>query len=309
MLLIKNEFTTKEGDVANLFNYNTLNISLLTQTKSLVIELDRKDSDTNSINTEMLFELETIFSWASNHVEIHSIIITSSKDIFSDGIDKSEIENMNDERIQKILLKLQNIIYSMFLLPQTVILDIKGGAYGCAAEFSIGADIRIADNSTEIIFNHLENAFIPMCGGIGFLSAVVSQSYARNWIYTGIAISEQQLLSSGYIYSVYEKTSAKLHNEILKIAQAIAKQAPIARMQTKRSLVEPILKLLNNTVEFEKNFAFAGMCTGDWKKKLASEKKGVLPQFTSPKDLALKLKKDKIESQNMKSYNGPTIVN
>ena len=72
----------------------------------------------------------------------------------------------------------------------------------------------------------------------------------------------------------------------------ISKQAPVARIQTKRSLLEAILPGLDRTIIFEKKFALAGLAMNDWKKKINDSKKGISQGFIKARDLSLLLKEE-----------------
>lgn len=272
--------------MSSLFNYNTLKVSLNRDTRSLNVTLNRPHAK-NAINSEMIFELETLFAWATSHLEINSILINSSTSLFSVGWDKIELERMNDERIQKLMERLQKLVYVQFFLPQTVIIDLGDGAHGAAAEFAIGADIRLIRNSGDLQFNHARKGFIAASGGIGFLSAVVPPSFARKWQLSTLPISEADIVASGFadLYSDNQQVEAYL--------QAIAAQAPIARIQTKRSLLDTILPQLERARNFEKDYAIAGMCMGDWRKALWAERDDLTPEFTGAKELAAVLKKER----------------
>lgn len=273
--------------MSSLFNYNTLKVSLNRETRTLEVTLNRPHAE-NALSTEMLFELETLFAWTSSHLEINSILINSSTAYFSPGWDKKELEKMNDERIQKLMERLQKLVYSQFFLPQTIIIDLGEGAKGAAAELAIGADIRLAKNNADIQFDHLRRGFIPACGGIGFLSAIVSPTFARKWNLSTLPINEQELLASGFVAELYSDKQV-----VDSYLMAIASQAPVARIQAKRSLLDTILPQLDRARSFEKDYAIAGMCTGDWRKALWAERDDLTPNFTSAKELASQLQKER----------------
>jgi 2-(1,2-epoxy-1,2-dihydrophenyl)acetyl-CoA isomerase len=276
--------------MARIFNYNTLNVDLRTSTKSMVVELNRSESD-NSINAEMIFELESLLAWTSSHIEIKSVLFKSSTQFFSPGFDTAELSRMGDERIQRALKKFQKIIYTLFFLPQTIIVDFGAGASGAASEFAIGADIRLAQKDTKISFNHINTGFVPACGGIGFLGAIVPKAIARKWVLTASEISETELLASGFVSEFYNIAD-------YKILETISRQAEIPRIQTKRSTLEAILPELDRALEYEERFATAGMCEGDWRKE---------SNFSSAKFLGAKLKEER-RDQVAREFT-PTLVN
>ena len=86
----------------SLFNYNTLSVSLDKTTRSMTVELNRPELQ-NSLNTEMIFELETLFTWLSTHIEVKSIYLTGKGDYFCKGLDDKELSTWTEEKRQKNL--------------------------------------------------------------------------------------------------------------------------------------------------------------------------------------------------------------
>lgn len=268
----RNRSHTKDGTMTSLFNYNTFNVTLKKDTRTLIVELNRPQNQ-NAINTEMIFELESLFSWCVARVEIHSILLTSTTELLSCGLDKEEAKSMAEEKFIKNMNKLQKLIYAMFFLPQTIVVDLKDGATGLGAELALAADIRLARPGTKIAFNHLKLGFTPSCGGIGFLSTIISKSFAKSWILSGTTISNDALLMSGYIHEYYNSA-----DQIENVLGSIADQAPVARIQAKRSFLEALMPELDKTLNFEQRFAAGVLATGDWKKAMHDEKNFISAQ-------------------------------
>lgn len=252
----------------------------------MVVKLNRPEVQ-NAINTEMIFELESLFAWCGSHLEINSILLTSVGPIFSAGLDTTELSHASDEKVQKNLIKLQRIIYSMFYLPQTIIIDVKDGATGVGAELTIGGDIRIASLSTQIHFNHLTRGLVPTCGGIGFLGAVISKASAKNWILSSRPIPTEKLTSTGFINELYPDEECAQ-----KYLLEISKQSQVARIQAKRSHLESLMPELERAIQFEKDFAFSGMVTGDWKKSVQSNINGTTLKFSSPLEIVARMQQE-----------------
>ncbi|MEI8346882.1 MAG: enoyl-CoA hydratase/isomerase family protein [Pseudomonadota bacterium] len=275
--------------MADLFNYQTLHTSLHSASKSLIVEINRP-TEQNAINEQMIMEIESLLSWATTHLEINSILFRSfDKEIpFSIGPDDQEIQTMSAEQFYTFLRRLQNIVYSLFFLPQTIVMDLGKGAMGLAAELAVGADLRLATQDTIIHFNHLQKGLTPFCGGIGQLCALVAPTWARQWILSGKEIKAEELYQSGFINTIYEENSP--WEEIL---MNIAAQAPVARIQAKRSFLETILPLLDRAAK-EKEFAMAALATGDWRVGHSPQH----PKFKSARDVAQIVKEKSRTVQN-----------
>jgi len=242
------------------FNYNTLKVDLHPKTRCLSITFNRPENE-NQMNLEMLFELESLFGWLTAHLEVNAVVLKGEAGIFCTGFDEEELRIMSEEKLQKYLIRFQKIISGMLALPQTIIADLGVKASGMGLELALGADIRIAHKDVTINFNSLNKGWVPCSGGIGLLGLLVGHSAARSWTLTSIDISNQEALSKGLITQDY--TDESTLNDILI---AITKQSPVARIQTKRSLLEAIMPELTRIFEFESIFSFASMKTNDWKK-------------------------------------------
>ncbi len=246
--------------MANLFSYKTLDLEIINSHKSISLQFRNPE-----INPTTILELEHFFSWLCNHIEVNTVLISGKERIFSEGFDLLEFSNLNNSEIQILWEKFQKIIYMLFFLPQTLIFDLKESAQGAGAEFAIGGDIRIAQRGVEIKFDHLKNGLVPNCGGIGFLESIIAPAYARSWILTGDKIPNEQLVSSGFIHSYYDESNGNYGRTLM---EEVSKIAPIARIQAKRSLLEPILPKLEKSLIFESKFSFANLNVNDWRKYL-----------------------------------------
>lgn len=275
-----------------LFNYSTLSIKLIKQSRTLNISF-RKNK--NYINLETLFELESILAWASNRLEVNSIILTSDNDFFNEGIDKNKLANYDSKKMVKITEKLQKIVYAMYHLPQTIIVDLKMGSFDLGSELCLGADIRIAHQGTTIAFNHNRVGLTPSSGGIGFLNTIVGSSFARSWILLGSQIKHSQLLHSGFLSESYSDSSEDLINDMIS---SIANSAPVQRMQSKLGLLECVRTNFEEVIKFERSISLAALQSEDWKDG----------EFLSAKNMSCAVKIAKEKSQKEKEENRDTLL-
>lgn len=263
------------------FNYNTLEVNLRSETRSIEILLNRPEQN-HAINVEMLFELESLLSWLTSHLEVNAIVLSSTdsdKNLFSSGFDQNELSIMSDEKVQKYMVRFQKIVASLLHLPQTVICDLKNGANGMAVELSLGADIRLASHTSSISFDNLDRGWTSCAGGIGLLSHLIGHSFARQWTLSSHTIGQDDMIRSGLVLSTYSAGE----NATLPILEKIIKQAPIARIQTKGALLEEARPDLEASQQYETAFSFAALSIGDWKKGKED--------FTSARDFSTSDKK------------------
>lgn len=247
----------------SLFNYQTLKCSLIKKTRTLKVSLN-KDENENFINLEMLFELESLFSWVSARVEINSIYITSPKKVFSEGFDTKNLEKFNENQIVKINNKLQKIVYAMMHLPQTIIIDLKDGAKNLGCELAIGADLRIANSVCDIAFNHPKLGLTAGAGGLGLLTSIVGQLNARNWLLSGKRQKVKSLINSGFLFDTY-KSLEERDFIIEELLENINEQASVARIQTKLGILSPFVEQFKSANKLDQKISKATLITGDWK--------------------------------------------
>lgn len=271
-----------------VFDYKTLHVTLDPSTRSLTIELSRP-ARRNALTMEMLFELEGMMAWLSSHMEINAVILRGAGGYFCAGFDREETARMDAAKLQKYLKKLQKIVYSMHLLPQTFIVDLGKGAEAQGLELALGGDIRITHEETVLEFNHLQKGLVPCSGGVGMLAAMVGAQVARRWVMTSQKLTANDAFMAGFAdYTYVLQTKFKLQQEILN---RILMQSPVARIQAKRSLLETTLPEFDRSLVYESNFAHAGMAVGDWKKFLDNvendeERLIKSTDYTNPRDIA-----------------------
>lgn len=276
------------------FNYNTLKVTLQKETRSIEVAINRPQAN-NALNVETLFELEGLFGWLTSHLEVNAVVLTGTGDTFCSGFDQDELAIMSEEKLQKYMVRFQKIILGMLSLPQTIICDMKDGASGMGMELALGADIRVARSTAKIEFNSLSKGWVPCGGGISLLNQIVGQSTARYWTMAGAKVSGTQLEERGFLGTTYSEGENITQN----LLKNIAAQAPVARIQAKRSFLESIMPEVSRGLEFEAIFSFAAMKTDDWRKDTQLE------SFTSARDMARELK----QRQNNQNghHDGPSL--
>lgn len=245
-----------------LFNYSTLSTRLEKSTRTLFITLNRADRG-NALHQEMLFELESLLAWCTARVEIVSLYIDSSTAFFSPGVDTEALPQMSATQIEKLQQRLHKIVYALMQLPQTVVMDLGEGCANWASELALGADIRLCAQGAQIKFDHTQWGLIPAAGGMGFLPLVVSPGLARQWVGLGTNISEQQLLSSGFIHSTYAPEARQA--TVGAFLGAIATQAPVQRIQAKLGHFESQREAFERAYTSDKKIARAALISEDWK--------------------------------------------
>ncbi len=272
-----------------LFNYSTLYARLDKTTRTLYITLNRSDRD-NSINNEMLFELESLLAWTTSKVEIQSILFDSSTDHFSWGVDPQKLPEMSASQLEKLSLKLHKIIYAMMQMPQTIVMDLKNGAANWAMEFALGADIRLCSVNANLRFDHTRFGLSPASGGASFLTHFVSPSFAKNWLSLGCTIPQSQAESSGFIHTSYDSTNRE--DVVQNVLKSISAQAPVQRIQTKLAVFEALRPQIEASLVQDLKIAKASRISEDWKNVKANYQEDFMPAKSMSYSVKLSLIKN-----------------
>ena len=242
-----------------LFNYHTLDVHLVPPTRSLVVTLKRPTKK-NAINNEMIFELETLSTWLMEHSEVHSVLFKGRGGYFSCGFDLEEVKASDIDSLRKLILRFQKLTHSMFELPQTLFFDFGTGAAGAGIELSSAADIRLCAPEAQFTFNQLENA-LPL--NVGLLGAVMERSLLRYSALSGVSVGAREFITNGFVHDVSSKPE--------KYMKSIAKQSPVARIQTKKALHEAMRPDLERARAYDKSTALGAIETLDYQKQKSSE--------------------------------------
>lgn len=264
-----------------LFNYQTLKATLHRKERSVSVTLQK-----NFIDREMIFELESLFGWLARHIEVNALLLTSADKHFCSGLNRDEMFGMDEEALKKHLCRLQKMILALLHLPQTVICDLKEGAAREGVELSLGCDIRIAHKNASLKLDFSGKGLVPVCGTAELLRTLVGEGNCRSWLLVDQPISAEQLLGSGLLHTIYQDKGTKIISDLL---QSTGRQSPLARVQTKRLLLENILPNIERSMQSDLRFCFANLKSGDWKKALLAEKSGTQASYTPANTIAQKL--------------------
>lgn len=246
--------------MTSIFNYQTFDVFLNKDTRTLKITLGKKCS---SLTLETLFELESLLAWCISKVEISTIFIDSAYNTFSSGHNQDVLQSLNEKQLLKFNKKLQKITQALSMLPQIIVVDLKSGAQNVGCELAIAADIRIAHKACKIQFDHAKLGILPCSGGISQLASIIGQANTKNWLLTAKKVDITKLEQSGLVFESY--TQDNRQEVINGLLDSINKQASISRIQTKLGISENNRPQIDRMIEFENKIAKAALIPQDWK--------------------------------------------
>lgn len=265
--------------------FKCLSLSLNPENRSLTATL-MFEEDRPYMSLAMIVELENLVKWLTTKVEINAVLFKSNTESFGHGLNLNDWEQKGEQKLFDIYRRFQRLVYGMFFLPQTIVVDYGNMARGVGAEFGLSADLRFCRNGARIEFSKLTEGLVPMSGGVGFLSTLIGKSRAKSWLLSPFPPSNAALLESGFVTETYPDGGSPAE----KYVNAIATQSPMARIQTKSSQLQAILPELDKALEYEESYASGCMAFGDWREFMNSKRDNRNPAFKNPREAGRDIK-------------------
>ena len=212
------------------------------------IKLSRPEKR-NSMNLKFWDELPEIIGDIDREVRARVIVISSTGQHFSAGLDVQEFFNVinergADERAHRItrgadfyqtVQKMQATFSALENCRIPVIAAIQGGCIGAGVDMVTACDMRYA---TDDAFFSVEEINIGMTADVGTfprLVKLIPEGIVREMCYTGRRMPAGEAQSAGLVNRVYDDQQTML-TEVLAIAAEIAAKAPLAVHGCKRMI-------------------------------------------------------------------------
>ncbi len=200
-----------------------------------VITIDRQKA-LNALNPEVLQDLKAAFE-AIDQNAVRCIVLTGAGEkSFVAGADIASMSNMTKTE-GEAFGKLGNDIFRMIeTFPIPVIAAVNGFALGGGNELAMSCDIRICSENAMFGQPEVGLGITPGFGGTQRLARIVSVGYAKQMLYAALNIDANEALRIGLVNAVYPLE--ELMPAALKLAQKIARNAPIAVRACKQAVNE-----------------------------------------------------------------------
>ena len=184
----------------------------------------------NALSTQVLTELDQTLDQVDADRDIYCVIITGAgSKAFVAGADIAEMKDKNAEQAAEYGA-FGNAVFRKI----EVIAAVNGFALGGGCELAMSCDIRLA--SDQAVFGQPEVGLgiTPGFGGTQRLARLVGAGIAKEMIYTARNMKADRAYAIGLVNALYP--SEELMAAALKMANGIAKNAPIAVANAKRAI-------------------------------------------------------------------------
>ena len=203
----------------------------------------------NALNSKVLEELDKTLE-AIDINKIRALIITGAGEkSFVAGADIGEMSSLTKKEGEAFGKKGNDVFRKIETFPIPVIAAINGFALGGGCEISMSCDIRICSDNAIFGQPEVGLGITPGFGGTQRLARIVGPGMAKQMIYTARNIKADEALRIGLVNAVYPQ--AELLTEAKKMAEQIARQAPIAVRNAKKAINEGLQVDIDKAIEIE----------------------------------------------------------
>lgn len=203
----------------------------------------------NALNSQVLSDLDEVITKVEASPDIHAVILTGAGRSFVAGADIGEMKGFSAIDGKKFGVHGGGVFLRLENLSKPVIAAVNGFALGGGCELAMSCDIRIASEKAKFGQPEVGLGITPGFGGTQRLPRIVGLGMAKQLLYTARNIDAAEALRIGLVNAVVPQ--AELMDTAVKMANTIAKNAPIAVRACKQAVNEGMQVSIDKAVEIE----------------------------------------------------------
>ena len=213
-----------------------------------VLTIDRPKA-LNALNPEVLADLKAAFE-AIDQNAVRCVVLTGAGDkSFVAGADIGSMSTMTKAEGEAFCKLGNDIFLTIENFPLPVIAAVNGFALGGGCELAMSCDIRICSDNAVFGQPEVGLGITPGFGGTQRLPRLVGMGMAKQLLYTARNIDAPEALRIGLVNAVVPQ--AELMETAVKMANTIARNAPIAVRACKKAVNEGMQVSIDKAVEIE----------------------------------------------------------
>ncbi len=204
----------------------------------------------NALSTQVLTELNEALDQVNENKDVYCVIITGAGD--KSFVAGADIAEMKDKSVEEAAAygKFGNEVFrkiETFRCP--VIAAINGFALGGGCELAMSCDIRLAADTAVFGQPEVGLGITPGFGGTQRLARLVGAGIAKEMIFGARNIKADRAYAINLVNAVYPLE--ELMSAALKMANGIAKNAPIAVAYSKQAINKGLQTDIDGGIEIE----------------------------------------------------------
>ena len=204
----------------------------------------------NALSTQVLTELNEALDQVNENKDVYCVIITGAGD--KSFVAGADIAEMKDKSVEEAAAygKFGNEVFrkiETFRCP--VIAAINGFALGGGCELAMSCDIRLAADTAVFGQPEVGLGITPGFGGTQRLARLVGAGIAKEMIFGARNIKADRAYAINLVNAVYPLE--ELMSAAMKMANGIAKNAPIAVAYSKQAINKGLQTDIDGGIEIE----------------------------------------------------------
>ncbi|MDD7593721.1 MAG: enoyl-CoA hydratase-related protein [Peptoniphilaceae bacterium] len=224
-------------------------VKLETEGAVSVVTIDRPKA-MNALNPEVLHDLEAAFDAIDQEVARVVVLTGSGDKSFVAGADIAAMAQYDEQQAEEFGREGNRIFRKIETFPLPVIAAVNGFALGGGNELAMACDIRYASENAVFGQPEVGLGITPGFGGTQRLMRVIgSRSSAREIIFSARNIKADEALRIGLVSKVFPVE--ELMPAVMKLANNIAKNAPVAVRLSKQAMNEGADQPMAEAIETE----------------------------------------------------------
>ena len=213
-----------------------------------IVTIDRPKA-LNALNPEVLSDLKAAFE-AIDQNTVRCVVLTGAGDkSFVAGADIGSMSTMTKAEGEAFGKLGNDVFLEIESFPLPVIAAVNGFALGGGNELAMSCDIRICSDNAVFGQPEVGLGITPGFGGTQRLARLVGMGMAKQLVFAALNIKADEGLRIGLVNAVYPQ--AELMENVMKLANKIAKNAPIAIRNCKKAINEGLDADMDQAVAIE----------------------------------------------------------
>ena len=189
----------------------------------------------NALSTAVLTDLNAALDEVAADQDVYALTITGAGEkSFVAGADIAEMKDKSVEEAAEYGKFGNEVFRKIETFRCPVIAAVNGFALGGGCELAMSCDIRVASENAVFGQPEVGLGITPGFGGTQRLARLVGAGIAKEMIYTARNIKAQRAAEIGLVNKVV--AAEELSATVMKMAQGIAKNAPIAVAYAKKAI-------------------------------------------------------------------------
>ncbi|TXJ08750.1 MAG: crotonase/enoyl-CoA hydratase family protein [Acinetobacter sp.] len=213
-------------------------VTLTVQDNGIAMVTLNRPEKRNAMSFALLHELVKTAKKIQHNKHIRCVIVTGAAQVFSAGIDLSDLNNPKNSvyAAWELLKPGQSLFQKAFLiwqnLPVPVIAAIEGYCFGAGMQLALAADIRIAHPDTQMSIMESRWGLVPDMGLTRSLKGLISLDLAKELTLTARIFDGQYAKDIGLV----THTDVAPLQRAQTLAEELIQRSPDALLAAKRVL-------------------------------------------------------------------------